>query len=213
MNKNLSCCGVLAAFSLTCVTGVANADEDVFEGCPKVFADKSYGSDWFRDNCTDELARQRAELTAWGIDNNRMSDVQAWDRHAAEAAVRADARAKQERQDRLEGERLAAERAKERTEQDRIAAQRSREAEQYGAEQMKAGQQMMQEQNQMLQGLGVNLGSTSVKHEDCEDDDYYADELNMYQAMVDNGIAPQCNGMTCAEFVDCVDAVLDAEEE
>lgn len=208
MKNILSRCGIAAAISIVLVPGVGTADWDPHEGCSKTFTDTSYGSSQFRDECREELGRRRAELAAWGVDPAGMSSAEAWDRHGAESQVRQQAREDQARRDSLERDRLATERAKADAENQRIAAERDREAQQYAAAQMQAGQQMMQEQNQMMKGLGVNLGNPSVSHKDCDDDDYTAYELNMYQSMIDNGVAAHCNGKTCADLVDCVDEAL-----
>ncbi len=213
MTSLLSGCGVLAVVLATAPASVTFADDDPYEGCDKAFADKSYGSAQFRDSCAVELERRRAALAAWGVETRGMSNREAWLRHDAESSARDEARRDQERRDQLERERLATERAKAEAEQAKVAAASNREAERHAAEQMKAGQEMLKQQDEMLKGLGVNLGSRSRTHEDCPDDDYEASELNMYQFMVDQGVAPQCDGLTCAELVDCVDEVVDAEEE
>lgn len=213
MKNLISRCGLAAAVSLVVVPGVGIADWDPYEGCSQTFTDPSYGSGQFRASCQEELGRRRAELAVWGIDAAGMSNVQAWHRHAAEEQERQQAREEQARRDAMERERLATERAKADAENQRIAAQRDRAAQQHAAEQMQAGQQMMQQQNEMMKGLGVNLGNSSIKHEDCPSDDLSAQELNMYQSMVDNGVASQCNGLTCGQLVDCVDEALGEEAE
>ncbi|MDX1498786.1 MAG: hypothetical protein R3176_02750 [Woeseiaceae bacterium] len=205
--------GALAVVVAVAAVAGARADEDIYEGCRNTLSDPSYGSAQFRASCQEQLGLRQAELAAWGVDTSGMSKVETWDRHIAESRVRDEARREQERLEYLERERLATERARAEAEQAKVAAASNREAERHAAEQMKAGQQMLEEQDAMLKGLGVNLGSTSRKHQDCPDDDYEAAELNMYQAMVDQGVAPQCDGLTCAEFVDCVDEVVDAEED
>lgn len=213
MKTILPGCGVIAVVLAVFAATNVRADGDPFEGCEQTFADEYYGSKSFRDSCGHELRRRRAMLAAWGIDASRMAKMDAWERYTAENSVREDARREQEQRDRLESERLATERAKAQAEQEKVAAASAREAEKYAAAQMQAGQQMMREQDQMLKGLGVNLGgSGTTRDTDCGDD-YEADEIRMYQVMIGNGVAPQCRHLSCGELVDCVDEVLDAEED
>ena len=213
MKSILAGCGMIAVVLAALAADNVFADGDPFEGCDKTFADPAYGSGQFRDRCSHELRRRRAELAAWGINTTNMSSVDMWDRHDAERTVRDDARREQERRDQLESERLATERAKAQAEQEKVAAASARESERYAAEQMKAGQQAMREQDQMLKGLGVNLGGSSAAGSDDCGDDYEADEIQMYQAMINNGVAPQCRNLSCGELVDCVDEALGEEED
>lgn len=200
----------LVAASLALVSQPVWADGDPYEQCPKVFANPAYGSAAYREECSDALAEYRAQLDAWGIDSGNMSDMQAWNRYGAEQKTREEARREQDRRDALERERLAAERAAAEAEQSRIAAARAKQTEEYGAQQMRAGQKMMQDQNDMLKGLGVNLGGMSIDAGD-DDEEYSATELQMYQRMVDDGAAPGCKGLSGAALVNCVDEVVEAE--
>jgi hypothetical protein len=67
-------------------------------------------------------------------------------------------------------------------------------------------QEMIDRQGQMLRGVGVNL-------DDDDEDDGGVDpiELQMYQEMLKNGIAPECKGKKDQALIDCVDAVLEQE--
>ena len=213
MKSILPGCGVIAVALAVFAATNLRADGDPFEGCEQTFADENYGSSPFRNTCGHELRRRRAMLAAWGIDASRMPKIDAWDRYEAEYTVREDSRREQEQRDRLESERLATERARAQAEQEKVAAASARESERYAAEQMKNAQQMMQEQDQMMKSLGVNLGAGGATGSaDCGDD-YEADEIRMYQVMINNGVAPQCRTLTCGALVDCVDEVLDAEED
>lgn len=212
MKSILPGCGMLAVVLAVFAADYARADDDPHEGCDRTFVDPAYGSSQFRQSCTLELSRRRAELAAWGIDAAGMSSLDSWHRYAAESVARNDARQEQERRDRLESERLAAERAKAQAEQEKVAAASARESERYAAQQMQAGQQMMREQDQMLKGLGVNLGGGTSASADCGDE-YEPDEIRMYEVMIGNGVAPQCRHLKCEALVDCVDEVLDAEDE
>lgn len=205
-------CGMIAVVLAVFAADKVRADGDYWEGCDKTFVDEAYGSTSFRESCGHELRRRRAELAAWGINVSNMSKLDAWDRHDAERVVREDARREQQRRDQLESERLATERAQAQAEQEKVAAASARESERYAAEQMKAGQQLMQQQDQMLKDLDVSLGSSTAVHANCGDD-YDAGELRMYQVMVDTGAAAHCKNLTCGALVDCVDEVLDAEED
>lgn len=203
----------IAALPLVLLPGIAVADGDEFENCEKVFVDESYGPASFRETCFAEARRRRADLDAWGIDTAGMTVLEAWDRHGAETRKQEQARLAQAQRDQVEKERLAAERANAEAESQRIAAERDREGEKYAAAQRQAGQQMMEEQNAMLRGLGVNLGSSKSTGAACDDDEIDGTELSMYQTMLDNGVAPQCRGLTCGELIDCVDEALDEEED
>ena len=77
------------------------------------------------------------------------------------------------------------------------------------AQQMKMGKDMMDQQNKMLQGLGVNFGNAGSNEDD--DDAIDPTELTMYQKMVDSGAAPKCKGKKGQALLDCVDAALDAQ--
>lgn len=66
---------------------------------------------------------------------------------------------------------------------------------------------LMDEQREMLNGLGVKLD------EDDAQDDAAIDpsELQMYQEMIKNGIAPECKGKNDQALIGCVDEVLEKE--
>jgi hypothetical protein len=84
------------------------------------------------------------------------------------------------------------------------------------------GSSMMEQQNEMLRGMGVDPKSIPGLDEDdeeYEDDDYGSDdsdvdamELQMYERMIAEGVAPACKGQKDQDLIDCVDEVLDAEE-
>ena len=81
--------------------------------------------------------------------------------------------------------------------------------EESAAQQMKMGKEMMDQQDKMLQGLGVNYGNAGGNEDD--DDGIDSTELKMYQKMVDSGAAPKCKGKKGQALLDCVDAALDAQ--
>ncbi len=79
----------------------------------------------------------------------------------------------------------------------------------------------MKKQDEMLKGMGVTLPSgVDLGDDDGDDGDGQAAgdteidpiELQMYQQMVENGIAPGCKGKQDAALIACVDEVIDAEE-
>ncbi len=87
---------------------------------------------------------------------------------------------------------------------------RAQQAEQQRMNQASA---MLDKQDQMLKGLGVNLRTSRAEDEEGPSDaEYDATELQMYQTMVDQGAAPQCKGKKGAQLVVCVDAALGEEE-
>ena len=194
--------------------GMALSDYDSLDQCPKVFADEAFGSDSYRADCQRELDKRRAQLDAWGIDSDDMTSLQAWDRFAAEQNVRLEAQAEREQSARLESERLAVQRAEADAETQRMAAVRDQEAQAYAERQMATGRQMMQEQSDMLQGMGVGLAGMSIDASDTLSDDEFSEtELRMYEKMVEDGAAPGCKGLKGAALVDCVDAAIYEEEE
>lgn len=67
------------------------------------------------------------------------------------------------------------------------------------------------EQDQMLKGLGLDLGG--LGDGGGSDSDVDAAELQMYEQMVDRGVAPQCRGQKGEALIDCVDAVMDADDK
>lgn len=86
------------------------------------------------------------------------------------------------------------------------------------------GSSMMQQQDAMLRNMGIDAQSIPGMEEDDEDYDEDEDEptnssgvdpveLQMYEDMVRNGVAPKCKGMKDMALIDCVDAAIDAEEE
>lgn len=92
-------------------------------------------------------------------------------------------------------------------------AANTRREEAFEAEQASRAAKLMDRQNRMLKGMGVNMGDD----EDEESDSDSADgidpvELQMYQRMVDGGVAPQCKGKKDEALIECVDKVLDEEE-
>ena len=191
-------------------------ESDRYDNCAKALSDagRSGANEQYQGECRQAATERRAELDEWGVDSAAMSDAAIFDRYDRELVARCKADREQTRRDSLEHDRLAAERATAEADRARIAAERNRQAEEYGAQQMNSGQAMMKEQNEMLRGLGVNLGDISLdSEEDLEDDDYSAAELQMYERMIDSGAAPGCKGTSGAAMVECVDAALDAEDE
>jgi flagellar biosynthesis GTPase FlhF len=186
--------------------------QDPYGACPRTFNDRSFGSADFRESCASVLREDRAQLEAWGVATQGMSDLQVWDRYGAEVSTREQARQDQERRDALERERIEAQRAASQAESQRIQAERERQANESAAQQMQSAQQMIQQQNEMMRGLGVNLGGLTVPSGDSDEDDS-AFELKMYQDMIDNGVAPQCKGKDGDELIACVDAALDVEDD
>lgn len=87
---------------------------------------------------------------------------------------------------------------------------------QEAAEQKRMGdiQQLMDKQDKMLQGLGVNMGGpAAASGGDSNESDIDPIELQMYQKMVDEGVAPQCKGKKGEALIDCVDAAIDEKEK
>lgn len=74
---------------------------------------------------------------------------------------------------------------------------------------MNKADKLMSRQNSMLKSLGVDMAS-----DDEDEDDYGVDpvELQMYERMIANGVAPNCKGQKDQALIDCVDEALDAEE-
>lgn len=88
-------------------------------------------------------------------------------------------------------------------------------AEQEEQDRVEAQEQLLAKQNKMLKGLGISMGNDDDENADeniAEYDDVDPIELQMYLRMVDSGVAPECKGRTGMALIDCVDAVLDAEE-
>ncbi|TVO78443.1 hypothetical protein [Sedimenticola selenatireducens] len=71
--------------------------------------------------------------------------------------------------------------------------------------------QMMDKQNQMLKGLGVTLGSMGAGGA-SNDSDIDPAELQLYQQMVNNGVAPQCKGKQGEALIECVDIAVDGKQ-
>ena len=128
-------------------------------------------------------ARLKSEFQ---VDGSSMSDREAIARLDQEIAKKAEA------------EREASERRAEAAEQER----------------MKQVSAALKQQDQKLKGLGYKLRTAPASDDDegSDDEELDAAELQGYQQMVDNGAAPQCKGKKGAALIDCVDAVLDAEE-
>lgn len=214
MKLTISTCSAIASVALILASTSISAQEgvDALDGCPNVFSNPGSASPDFRQTCADAAREHRAELESWGVSTQGMSDLQVWDRHDAEFRKREQARQEQERRDALEAQRLENQRQATLLEQQKLNEQREREAEANAAQQMQRGQQMMQQQSQMLQGLGVNMGGMTIPDANSDDDDDNAFELQMYQKMIENGVAPQCKGKEGDELIDCVDTALDQDE-
>lgn len=81
------------------------------------------------------------------------------------------------------------------------------------AEQANRFGKLMDKQNKMLKGIGVDMGDDDDEEGDSESADGIDPvELQMYQRMVDGGAAPQCKGKKDEALINCVDRVLDEEE-
>lgn len=63
----------------------------------------------------------------------------------------------------------------------------------------------MKKQDDMLKGMGVNMGVMEADASD-DSDPPSAVELQMYQKMLDEGVAPHCKGKKGWVMIDCVDA-------
>ncbi len=151
----------------------------------------------YREWCGKTAADARRRLgDEFGVDAGDMSAQQAIARLAEE----------------IEQRRLAQERelqARDERERARYEAE-ARRQEENAARQMAEADRMAREQNEMLKGLGVDLGGGV---DDDEADDVDPTELAMYQKMVDRGVAPHCKGQRGARLIDCVDEALEAEED
>ncbi|HNP62655.1 MAG TPA: hypothetical protein PKH39_01910 [Woeseiaceae bacterium] len=184
---------------------------DRYSGCPEALSQRD-SAEPYRSECKQVAAERRSELQEWGIDAKSLSDVAVFDRYDRALVERCKADREQSRQNSLESDRQAADREAADAERARVNAEREKQAEEYGAQQLKAGQAMMQGQNEMLKGLGVDLGDLADDEEEMDEDEEYSPvELQMYQRMVDEGMAPGCKGLSGADLVDCVDDALDEE--
>ena len=184
---------------------------DRYSGCPKALSQPD-NAEPYRSECKQVAAERRSELQEWGISSKSLSDVAVFDRYDRALVDRCKADREQSRQDSLESDRQAADRATADAERARVNVEREKQAEEYGAQQMKAGQAMMEGQSEMLKGLGVDLGDLADDEEEMDENEEYSPmELQMYQRMVDEGVAPGCKGLSGADLVDCVDDALDEE--
>lgn len=115
--------------------------------------------------------------------------------------------------------RRAAEEAAEHRRRDEAAKREEQAADDWATK----GASMMEQQNEMLRGMGIDPksipgGDEDEDEYDEEDDDYGSNdsvdpmELQMYERMIANGVAPECKGLKGEDLIDCVDEVLDAEE-
>ena len=111
-------------------------------------------------------------------------------------------------------------------EERRQAEEANRAANELGTQQRANAENLLRQQNDTLRGLGINLGGLGLGDDEDDEGSIDDDELSeeeedaafdameqrMYQQMVDQGAAPECRGMRGAALIDCVDAVLDAED-
>ncbi len=127
-------------------------ESDRYDNCARALAGSAGSNELYRNECKQTAAARRAEMIDWGINAKALSDIAIFDRYDRELVNRCKADREQARRDSLERERLSAEAAAANTDRARIEAERDKQAEEYGAQQMKAGQEMMNKQNDDASG-------------------------------------------------------------
>lgn len=70
---------------------------------------------------------------------------------------------------------------------------------------MKQADELMEKQNRMLKGAGYNIEGLMGESDEQAD----AAELQAYENMVKQGVAPKCKGKKGDALINCVDAELD----
>jgi hypothetical protein len=85
----------------------------------------------------------------------------------------------------------------------REAAQQQRREEAEAARERARQEQLKRQETRLQETFGGGSGAIS--------DDEDAAELHMYEAMVRNGVAPQCRGKQGAALISCVDAATGSE--
>lgn len=162
------------------------ANDDGSKATAAQYAEKDRREAECRRNLADQkqrAANARARLKGeFKVDAGTMSDSEAI------------ARLQEEVDRRAEAQNDASERRAEAAEQKR----------------MEQASSMLDKQDRMLKGQGVNMKTSAA--DELDEDEIDPTELQMYQRMVDQGAAPQCKGRKGEALITCVDAALDEEE-
>jgi hypothetical protein len=156
---------------------------------------------------------KRAELQEWGVSAQGLSDAAVVDRWEREWEARYVADIRKSRRD-SEARTLSELARQDANEQERRQTDdlvRQATSSQEGL--IRASEAARVQGEAAARSLGIDLDALDSDDEEESDAAVDAFGMQLYQQMINNGIAPECKGKQGDALIECVDAALDVDEE